>query len=238
MPDVAAPKRHAQKPMNERSESSDARDQKEAPWRPFVEGLQGFIARRVPSAHAEDVLQDTLARLHEAASSLEDTDRAEAWVFSIARRTIADFYRQKERRPVEGTVDRPDDIADPEDPALENLADYDGAHDVHEEVLTWLRPMAEELPEMYRRPLVMADFEGHTQQEVADELGLSLSGAKSRVQRARAKLGDLLKQCCEIEFGPEGRAQAFRRREGETRERTECHSCRPTDQRGREEPSR
>jgi RNA polymerase sigma-70 factor (ECF subfamily) len=69
---------------------------------------------------------------------------------------------------------------------------------------------------MYRRPLIMADFEGHTQQEVADELELSLSGAKSRVQRARAQLGDLLKQCCEVEFGPEGRAQAFRRRGEET----------------------
>ena len=73
--------------------------------------------------------------------------------------------------------------------------------------------MAGQLEEMYRRPLIMADFEGHTQPEVADELGLSLSGAKSRVQRARRKLGALLKECCEIEFSPEGRAQAFRRRE-------------------------
>ena len=188
-------------------------DGDEPPWRPFVEGLRAFIARRVPSSAAEDVLQDTLIRLHESSGSLRDADRAEAWVFTIARRTIADFYRERERQPEEKTLGRADDTAvSDRRPETENLAGYDGGHDVHEEVLSWLRPMTETLPEMYRRPLVMADFEGHTQQEVADELGLSLSGAKSRVQRARRKLGARLRQCCEIEFGPEGRARAFRRR--------------------------
>lgn len=194
-------------------DAEEALQNEEAPWRPFVQGLRAFIAQRVPSSSAEDVLQETLARLHEAAPSLRNADRAEAWVFSIARHTIADFYRTQERRPVEGTVGRATDVADGEAPPTENLAAYEGKHDVHEEVLSWLRPMAEELPEMYRRALIMADFEGHTQQEVADELGLSLSGAKSRVQRARVKLGERLRRCCEVEFGPEGRAVAFRRRE-------------------------
>ena len=185
----------------------------EESWLPFVDGLRRFIAQRVPSAQAEDVLQDTLLQLHEGASSLRDTGRAEAWVFSIARRTIADFYRKQERRPPEKAAGTLDEKPPQENfPAEENLASYEGAHDVHEEVLSWLRPMAEGLPEMYRRPLVMADFEGHKQKEVADELGLSLSGAKSRVQRARAKLGELLEGCCEVEFAPSGRAVAFRRR--------------------------
>jgi len=194
--------------------SPDEPSSEEAPWRPFVEGLRAFIARRVPSADAEDVLQDALLRMHESSASLREADRTEAWVFTVARRTIADFYREQERRPDEETLRRPDDVQGAEE-AASPLAEYDGAHDVHEEVLSWLRPMAEELPETYRRPLVMADFEGHTQQAVADELGLSLSGAKSRVQRARARLGALLKQCCDVEFGPDGRARAFRRREGD-----------------------
>lgn len=195
------------------SPNVSASSEKEPVWRPFVDGLRAFIAGRIPEADAEDVLQDTLVRLHEASGSLRDADRAEAWVFSIARRTIADYYRQEERRPVEETAGTADDVTDDPDTTMKNLADYEGAHDVHEEVLSWLRPMAEELPEMYRRPLVMTDFEGHTQQAVADELGLSLSGAKSRVQRARGKLGEILQRCCEVEFGPDGRAVAFHRRE-------------------------
>jgi RNA polymerase sigma-70 factor (ECF subfamily) len=192
---------------------SDSSNAEEAPWRPFVDGLRRFIESRVPEADAEDVFQDTLVRLHEGADSLRDADRAEAWVFSIARRAIADFYRDRERGPDEEPVGRAPAKATDEPPPTENLAGYDGEHDVHEEVLSWLRPMAETLPEMYGRPLIMSDFEGHTQQEVADEIGLSLSGAKSRVQRARVKLREQLQECCEVEFGPEGRAVAFRRRE-------------------------
>ncbi|MFB6280061.1 MAG: sigma-70 family RNA polymerase sigma factor [Salinibacter sp.] len=192
---------------------SDSSNAEEAPWRPFVDGLRRFVKSRVPEADAEDVLQDTLVRLHEAADSLRDADRAEAWVFSIARRAIADFYRDRARGPDEEPVGRAPAEATDEPPPTENLAGYDGEHDVHEEVLSWLRPMAETLPEMYRHPLIMADFEGHTQQEVADDIGLSLSGAKSRVQRARVKLREQLQACCEVEFGPEGRAVAFRRRE-------------------------
>ncbi len=192
---------------------SDSPSAEEAPWRPFVDGLRRFVKSRVPEADAEDVLQDTLVRLHEAADSLRDADRAEAWVFSIARRAIADFYRDRERGPDEEPMGRAPAEATDEPPPTENLSGYDGEHDVHEEVLSWLRPMAETLPEMYRHPLIMADFEGHTQQEVADDIGLSLSGAKSRVQRARVKLREQLQACCEVEFGPEGRAVAFRRRE-------------------------
>mgnify|MGYP006288804601 CR=1 FL=1 len=197
------------------SESSIAPEpsREEAPWRPFVEGLRRFIAGRVPSADAPDVLQDTLLRLHEATDSLRDADRAEAWVFSIARRAIADHYRQEERRPVDGTAGTADDMTEDPDPTTDNLADYDGAHDVHEEVLSWLRPMAEKLPAKYRRPLVMADFEGHTHQEVADDLELSRSGATSRIRRARARLREHLERCCAVEFGPDGRAVAFSRRE-------------------------
>jgi RNA polymerase sigma-70 factor (ECF subfamily) len=200
-------------PGTQADDSESAETSGEPVWRPFVEGLRRFVASRVPDPDAKDVLQDTLVRLHEAADSLRNADRAEAWVFSIARRTIADFYRDRERGPDETSVGRAPAEATDEPSPTETLTNYHGDHDVHEEVLSWLRPMAEELPEMYRRPLVMADFEGHTQQEVADEIGLSLSGAKSRVQRARVKLRDRLQQCCEVEFGPEGRAVAFHRRE-------------------------
>jgi len=200
--------------MNQTSEPCHVDDAAEesSPWRPFVEGLRRFIASRVPPADAPDVLQDTLLRLHEGSSSLRDADRAEAWVFSIARRTIADYYREEERRPVDGAVEAPEGLRGERGLGEDNLTEYDGKHDVHEEVLSWLRPMADDLKKMYREPLVMADFDGYTQQEVADELGLSLSGAKSRVQRARDKLRQRLEDCCRVQFGPDGRAVAFRPR--------------------------
>jgi RNA polymerase sigma-70 factor (ECF subfamily) len=56
------------------------------------------------------------------------------------------------------------------------------------------------LPEPYRYALVLTEFEGLSQQQLARRLGISLSGAKSRVQRAREQLKELLIDYCHQEF--------------------------------------
>ena len=158
-----------------------------------------------------------LLRLHRQAATLRDASRVQSWVYGIARRAIADHYRS--RRGGLGVVgplgEEAEAVAAPDGAAggsPRGFASFAGDHSVHEEVLGWLRPMAEALPETYRRALVLADFEGRTQQEVADELGLSLSGAKSRVQRARRLLGDDLRRCCELEIDADGTVVDFQRR--------------------------
>lgn len=190
-------------------------------WRQFSDHIRAFVRSKVSSeSEAEDVLQDIFMRIHQGLDRLKDEERVQSWVFGIARRALADHYRNKSSRPTDKKAD-PEDSSESEDEARSiNLADYDGTHDVHEEVLSWLVPMIDELPEMYRVPLKMADVEGKKQQEIADYLGLSLSGAKSRVQRARKKLGEVLAACCDIEFGEEGRAVAFRRLRD-----NECEDC-------------
>lgn len=185
-------------------------------WRPFIDGLRAFVARRVPAEDADDVAQEVLLRLHQGAETLRDSGRAEAWVFGVARRTIADYFRSgdyRARRDGQPLGDDAEAVAAPERPERgpRGFASFPGDHSTHEEVLTWLRPMAEELPAPYRDALVMADFEGHSQRRVADELGLSLSGAKSRVQRARRMLGERLAECCRLELDGTGRVVDFER---------------------------
>jgi RNA polymerase sigma-70 factor (ECF subfamily) len=60
--------------------------------------------------------------------------------------------------------------------------------------------MIERLPEEYRQAVVLVDLEGLTQREAAAQLGLSLSGMKSRVQRGRRQLKEMLEACCMIEL--------------------------------------
>lgn len=180
-------------------------------WKEFSGHVRAFIRQRVSNdADAEDVLQDIFIRIHQGIDSLRDQDKVQSWVFGIARRALADYYRKKgrDREEASGPAVPGAESSDSHEPILN---EFDGDHDVHEEVLSWLIPMIEELPEKYRVPLKMADVQGKTQQEVADDLGLSLSGAKSRVQRAREKLGEVLAECCEVEFGEEGRAVAYRK---------------------------
>ena len=61
-----------------------------------------------------------------------------------------------------------------------------------------------QLPDRYRDAVRMSELEGLSQQAVADRLHLSLSGAKSRVQRGRAKLRQILDACCSFEFDRRG----------------------------------
>ncbi|WP_226989193.1 sigma factor-like helix-turn-helix DNA-binding protein [Paraglaciecola arctica] len=60
------------------------------------------------------------------------------------------------------------------------------------------------MPEKYGKPLRLAELEGVSQQVIADQLGLSLSGAKSRVQRGRVKFREQMMACCNFEVGQEG----------------------------------
>lgn len=186
-------------------------------WRKFSDQVRGFIRSKVSNDdEADDVLQDIFIRIHKGIEDLRHEDRVQSWVFGIARRALADDYRQKGRdkeKPAGTEIKMDGD----EDPTLD-LNKFEGEHDVHEEVLSWLIPMIDELPEKYGKPLKMADVEGKTQQEVADYLGLSLSGAKSRVQRARQKLGEVLSACCEVQFGEEGRAVAYHKIRDENEE--------------------
>ena len=177
-------------------------------WEPLVSGLRRFVARRVSPDHADDVVQEVLVRLHQA-PPLRDPERVQAWAYGIARRAVADHHRQRGRGPASVALDA--EVADPGPVAPENLAPYGEQHSVHEEVLSWLRPMAEALPEPHRQALLLADFDRLPQRQLADALGLTLSGAKSRVQRARVALGRALRACCAVEFGSDGRASAFRR---------------------------
>ncbi len=93
---------------------------------------------------------------------------------------------------------------DQEPPAPE----ADQAEIAHQELAQCLRPLINELPEKYGLPLTLADLEGKSQQQVAEQLGLSLSGAKSRVQRGREKLRQKILACCALETGPDG-VQAY-----------------------------
>jgi RNA polymerase sigma-70 factor (ECF subfamily) len=60
------------------------------------------------------------------------------------------------------------------------------------------------LPESYREAIRLTDLNGLTQIEAAQRSGISFSGMKSRVQRARRQLKSMLEECCRIEVDRRG----------------------------------
>ena len=69
-----------------------------------------------------------------------------------------------------------------------------------QEIALGLEKMVTDLPEKYAQALLLTEFQGHTQKDLANKIGLSVSAAKSRVQRARTIIKDSLMKCCHFEF--------------------------------------
>jgi len=162
-------------------------------WTTFSERLLRFIRKRVANEHdAEDVLQDVFVKIHQRIDQLQDAEKLPAWVFQIARRAVIDYYRARSSTPEQAEL--PDELAERREPEPTSA-----------DVADCLAPMIERLPEPYRQAVVMTELEGRTQRELADTLGLSVSGAKSRVQRGRERLKTMLLDCCHFAFDRRGR---------------------------------
>jgi RNA polymerase sigma-70 factor (ECF subfamily) len=162
-------------------------------WETFSGPLQQFIRRRVSDPHsAEDILQDVFLKVHARIDTLHQQDRVAAWMYQIARNTIADYYRAQWP-----TSDIPATLAAPD-----NLAAGD---DVVQELLPCVAAMVDALPGTYREALRLTEYTGLSQKELSERLGISLSGAKSRVQRARIKIKEQLLACCHFQFDHAGR---------------------------------
>lgn len=177
----------------------------EAVWKAMSGDLRAYISRRVRAPHdVDDILQTVFLKIHDNLSTLRDWGRLEAWIYGIARRAIVDFYRGRtEYVPL-------DDV--PEPAADERDGEGGGASGC-------IKPMLDALPDKYKEALTLTEMQGLSQRELAHRTGLSFSGAKSRVQRGRELLREVLLECCTFEFDRRGGIVHYEPRE---RERCEC----------------
>ncbi|MCY9666542.1 hypothetical protein M5X11_16625 [Paenibacillus alginolyticus] len=79
----------------------------------------------------------------------------------------------------------------------------------------WLTCIAQALDEKYREAILLTELGVFTQKQLAERLGISVSGAKSRVQRGREKIKEMLLACCHIERDELGKIVELRAKEME-----------------------
>jgi RNA polymerase sigma-70 factor, ECF subfamily len=159
-------------------------------WDQYTSRLLGFISSRVrDDAQAEDILQEVFLRVHRHLCCLPQPPHLEPWIYQITRNLIIDHYRHRKE-----LVEIPESL-----PAAPDLPDDDP------EARLALAEMIDQLPETYRQALILTEYQGLSQKELAEHLGISYSGAKSRVKRARARLMDVYLACCHFELDRRGR---------------------------------
>jgi RNA polymerase sigma-70 factor (ECF subfamily) len=162
-------------------------------WETFHVPLQQFIRRRVSDeAAAEDLLQDVFLDIHQHIDTLRDVKKLESWIYQVTRNAIIDYYRS---RRATTTLDAPETL---------QISDELPDEDIITELFPSVRAMIMSLPAKDRQALILTEYQGLTQKELAERLGISVSGAKSRVQRAREKLKQQLLACCHFELDRRG----------------------------------
>src|SRR4030095_161543 len=147
--------------------------------------LKTFIHGRVRNKDlAEDILHDVFIKVHSNINKLKDPSKLTSWIYQITRNSINDFYRTKKTEPTDKTdiIDK-SNIEKPASVKLERS----------------IRTFIKNMPRIYREAIILTDYKGLTQTELADKLILSVPAAKSRVLRARKMLKDMLLECCHFE---------------------------------------
>ena len=158
-------------------------------WRALRAQVRPFVAKRVPASDIDDVVQEVFLRVQRGLPKLRDEQRLGPWIYQVARNAVADHGRAAARKPGADELERIEQTAWTEPPD-------DGA--AGRAAAQYAALFVSMLPDPYREALTLTELEGLTQKEAAAQLGLSLSGMKSRVQRGRAKLRASLEACCDF----------------------------------------
>lgn len=161
-------------------------------WKNFDQALSRFICGKVKHQDiCHDILQNVYIKVIDNSERIQRAENLGAYLFRIANNEVYNYYRSISKNEEIGVEEDRIDEREKSTPEFE-LADC------------CLRPMIEALPPIYRDALILTELEGLSQVALAEKFKISVSGAKSRVQRAREKLKAEILKCCRYEFDKYG----------------------------------
>ena len=156
-------------------------------WNVHEKELRNFIRKRVThSPDADDLLHEVFLKITKHRDKVIHAQNPGTYIFAIARNVINDFFRQQKTK--EASIK--------EMPPFE---DSDECNFTQFLAQCCLPGFIRKLPEKYREALILSEIQQVPQKEIAQKLGISYSGAKSRIQRGRQKLKAIILDCCPYE---------------------------------------
>lgn len=172
-------------------------------WTRYSEDVKRFILSKVKEpAIADDIVQDTFLKIHTKLHTLKDLNKLKSWIFSIARNSMMDFFKNSKR--------------------TFEFADFESETKILEHIHTekdCLRGILQGLPKKYRNPLFLSDIKGLKQEEVAKQLKQNLPTTKSQIQRARKLIAQGFMDCCGFVLNEKGHLV------GEVQGKEDCKIC-------------
>ena len=172
-------------------------------WTQYSEDVKRFIVSKVKEpAIADDIVQNTFLKIHTKLHTLKDLNKLKSWIFSIARNSIMDHFKNSNK--------------------TFEFANFESETEIKENVHTekdCLRGILKGLPKKYRDPLFLSDIKGLKQEHVAKQLKQNLPTTKSQIQRARKLIAQGFMDCCGFVQNERGHLV------GEIQEKKDCKIC-------------
>ena len=129
--------------------------------------------------HADDLVQETLMRAWKNRDKFEDGTNIKAWLLTILRNIYFNHWRRQKRSPITGS-----------DEHL-MFASTGEEQSSHMELLDVGRLLSQ-LPDVQREAILLVAQEGMSYEEVAEITGCAVGTVKSRVNRGRNTLAELM----------------------------------------------
>jgi len=165
-----------------------------AAWERHEAELRGWLRHRLGNGvDADDVLQELFIKAMRQGERFCAIDNARAWLFEVARNTVADRLRLQRE-----LVELPTDLAE----EVEETATV-------QSLVGCLPRVLSELSAEDREAITLCDLEGMPQDEYARRKGLTLPAAKSRIQRARKRLRKQMTLGCQVRLDATGSVSDF-----------------------------
>lgn len=141
---------------------------------------------------AQDAVQETMLKAWRSLQSWRGDASLSTWLYRIAVSCCLDLLRRRKARPGESMDALQEAGFEPTDPSPGPEASVE-AYDRRQA----LRAALARLPEEQRIALVMTAVEGHSYEEAAAMLGVAVGTVKSRINRARSRLQEILSETWE-----------------------------------------
>ncbi|MGB0867240.1 MAG: RNA polymerase sigma factor SigZ [Granulosicoccaceae bacterium] len=168
-------------------------------WIEYQNRLRRFLHSKVSDeAEVEDLLQEILVKFHRHEPAIRSEGSIPSWLFKVAQHAVIDYYRARARAKL---------------PAEESLwFEQDIDTPIWRDMTRCVEPMLNSLPSESAHLLRAVDLKNCSQKQLAEELGLSYSTLKSRVQKARVELRAQFDQCCSFSRDRAGKVADFQLR--------------------------
>lgn len=168
----------------------------------FAEIVERFQHRIVAVMHhlvgtkeeSEDLAQEVFLRVYRTRKKYTPKAKFSTWVFTIANNLAINVLRDRKRRPhIQLNASDSGPLGPRPAEQLVSERDRPPAHHIQqEELAAVVRRALDELNERQRVAVVLNKFEDMGYAEIADVMGLTTMAVKSLLNRARARLREML----------------------------------------------